>query len=1232
MKLLYVELGNLISFLCLIETETSTWRIHAVPADVHIGYAHASSTSDDHLIYFHGGLLIEPTSSSDTSVTNWLSNAVYAFNSSSFAWRMLDSSTSSAPHLYMHSLDLLLHDSSNNTLLVVFGGYAANESSATISDRLGIFETRSAKWSAGHASRLRHRQRYGHCTFVERSNTSASYLYVFAGFNGFFLGDTFRIDVSRLLRKSNKTRRSSSSSSKTQLRQFFATSSDDYADALEDNNNHTVDAMDSFGNKLPIRPLGLYAHYVQLLSLDDQTQSNNNNKMPSDSLDVACGYHVECERCQARADCEWSSLANECVDALSAPVDANDEKRRRTCSVHCATRTSCASCVTLTHEHCAWCASSGQCWPRAATRVLYPFGVECMSYTLDARQCSTTTTTTTTTPATATDARDDADGLIVLESDDESESEQATSQTNQPDEPRWHDECALRYSNCSACVRDERCGWCTSDTLLVSSADADTFVTLSSNETSTTTSMMTKRKAAAARLNTGHGVCMEGGESMASSAALAPCRLNWHFTVCPDCECNGHSKCDSSTLTAATHQKPTTNSVCSNCLNNTAGAYCDECAPGFYGEARNNGSCRRCECGSQALECDAHTGRCHCHTKGVVGARCDQCDYPRYSGRPAAPHGSCFYNLTIDYQFTFNLNKETDRHYTHINFVSHPTLRHADAAAAADDDIDFMIRCYRHTALVDVSYVPRYDKDALDKLLAAADDDDSSLPPHSPIVINYRETRDLQDQDEAEEAEDDSDTQIDDRADQQQHNRWPLSFSLIFSKMWLLGASIGSSSNNKNTSNWARRRSSSSSSNQATTNNTAARNIYSSPLFANMNDYQYYFGDTNQRQLLLDSINCTSSEYKYTFSSQELAFAMASVDAAMGATPPPLPKNPVFVVHVRHFRTPVTIQIAFSRRSKVQLVHFFVTFFGCLLSLLTIAFITWKSKQRYDRFRRQRDIVIQMEHMAKRPFAKFLLEVTSNNNNNNNSTSTHHIVNRNGDDGDVVKVAQSAQQAELEQSMAMTTSTTTKKSKFSTNFMCKSTKKRSAPSLSSDAPTRTLDNQPVNSNEARIMPLAVEPLVNNKTAVLTCLLRLPQGHLTHTPRNTSPFVLASAYVQLNATSPFVNLACNATASSRKSEPYGRSLTTRQATAPLPHLPHHPPPPPPHVPPPHSQEEAQFANSGQYVDDDQDDDDVYECRQEDDDKDDEENEDDAVDDDDDDLDDSDSSDTDTDKAN
>lgn len=86
----------------------------------------------------------------------------------------------------------------------------------------------------------------------------------------------------------------------------------------------------------------------------------------------------------------------------------------------------------------------------------------------------------------------------------------------------------------------------------------------------------------------------------------------------------------------------------------------------------------------QATHCHPETAKCYCSTKGLTGDHCEKCDGTNhYHGDPSK--GSCYYDLTIDYQFTFNLSKKEDRHFTQINFRNSPIK--------SDIDADFSILC-----------------------------------------------------------------------------------------------------------------------------------------------------------------------------------------------------------------------------------------------------------------------------------------------------------------------------------------------------------------------------------------------------------------------------------------------------------------------------------------------------------------------------------------------------------
>ncbi|XP_023034074.1 attractin-like protein 1 isoform X2 [Drosophila willistoni] len=191
------------------------------------------------------------------------------------------------------------------------------------------------------------------------------------------------------------------------------------------------------------------------------------------------------------------------------------------------------------------------------------------------------------------------------------------------------------YNSCQHCLDDPACGWCDNGS------------------------------------NTGLGKCVVGG-------ALAPyddteCALkHWFFTSCPRCNCNGHSYCNDQQHC----EQP--------CNNLTVGAHCEKCRTGYWGNAINGGECQRCECNNQGDYCHPDTGKCYCSTKGIVGDHCEKCDSQNhYHGDPM--RGSCYYELTIDYQFTFNLSKKEDRHFTQINFRNSPGKPEIDA--------DFTITC-----------------------------------------------------------------------------------------------------------------------------------------------------------------------------------------------------------------------------------------------------------------------------------------------------------------------------------------------------------------------------------------------------------------------------------------------------------------------------------------------------------------------------------------------------------
>ncbi|XP_071089503.1 attractin-like protein 1 [Haliotis cracherodii] len=309
--------------------------------------------------------------------------------------------------------------------------------------------------------------------------------------------------------------------------------------------------------------------------------------------------------------------------------------------------------------------------------------------------------------------------------------------------------------------------------------------------------------------NTGRGRCMEGGRQGPVTNAtdhtidLGQCpREQWFFTDCPKCQCNGHSTCLNES------------SSCDECKNLTTGSHCEKCQDGFFGNPKNGGECKPCECNGQADSCSPDTGACYCRTKGVTGEKCDSCDDThKYYGDPKS--GTCYYQLVTDYQFTFNLSKPDDKYYTHINFMNIPK--------ASDRDVDFTLNC-SGDALLNITFKSK------------------SIPEGRTIVY--------------------------------------------------------------------------------------------------------------QREC---------SYYRSKFEHKDYPFAGE--------------ENTTFLVYVYDFKTPFWLQISFSQFPKIDLVHFFVTFFSCFLSLLLIAAALWKIKHKYDSYRRRQQMIVEMQQMASRPFATVTVDV-----------------------------------------------------------------------------------------------------------------------------------------------------------------------------------------------------------------------------------------------------------------
>ncbi|KFD63486.1 hypothetical protein M514_06434 [Trichuris suis] len=91
---------------------------------------------------------------------------------------------------------------------------------------------------------------------------------------------------------------------------------------------------------------------------------------------------------------------------------------------------------------------------------------------------------------------------------------------------------------------------------------------------------------------------------------------------CERCDCNGNIDFD--VPNSCDHKS----GRCLKCIYNTDGYQCENCMPGFYGDARTQ-SCKKCVCNILGTDitagpCDRISGQCPC-LPNVVGLECDSC-------------------------------------------------------------------------------------------------------------------------------------------------------------------------------------------------------------------------------------------------------------------------------------------------------------------------------------------------------------------------------------------------------------------------------------------------------------------------------------------------------------------------------------------------------------------------------------------------------------------------------
>ncbi|GFS18343.1 LOW QUALITY PROTEIN: attractin-like [Elysia marginata] len=371
------------------------------------------------------------------------------------------------------------------------------------------------------------------------------------------------------------------------------------------------------------------------------------------SKETSCGVFQNCRSCQGEKECFWHE--SRCK-----------ERQPKNCAEH----KTCLDCRT--EEQCGWCSNPnetnrGSCMDvKKADSTLPPDSCEKEQWFHDQcpgakiklsdicdKPCSAYTSCANCTNAKCMWCSNPSQCIDTNSYVASFHYGQCMDWTTQKNTCKESD--CNQHKSCTECQANPKCGWCNDEA------------------------------------DTGIGRCYDGSmtgpishtsKGYSVDSSICPSE-RWYFNDCPKCQCNGHSSCFNNT------------STCKSCEHPTTGPQCQFCANGFYGVPKHGASCKACTCNDQADTCDHVTGACFCRTRGVIGMNCSSCDDKnKYTGNPKNG-GTCYYRLTTDFQYTFNLSKPEDQNYTTINFLNTPT--------SSDRDVDFTLNCSTQ-AFVNITY------------------------------------------------------------------------------------------------------------------------------------------------------------------------------------------------------------------------------------------------------------------------------------------------------------------------------------------------------------------------------------------------------------------------------------------------------------------------------------------------------------------------------------------------
>ena len=414
--------------------------------------------------------------------------------------------------------------------LLVYGGININEDISGTpfkSNQLRMYKIQENKWLENFELKQEfygkkkstpyinfpHHERYGHESFVFNNS-----IYIFAGFNGLFLNDLFKFNLNSLellnvnqffsrkkRREIFKSINEESDSSNAPSIKFKSLKFQSYLNqqsllsSQQQQLHNTFSDEDIFGNKIASKPSSpnFYDYYSANHDQSIDFIAVYDSKTHTKQLIESCSKYRNCQICHQDAKCVWNlnqcehfsvlsfSNSNSSDSLNNSILEANltNESvvyKKPTCSQMCDEFKSCSNC-TLSNSRfkneCVWCASQSKCVLGSALHILYPFG-ECFTLVNKRTECERNYVSV---------------GLNTAHFITNSMTPSINTNSNSYQQSF----CEIQHSNCSSCITDERCGWCSLDSYdLIESINiinkSEPFLFNYS-------------------LNTGYGTCMEVG-------------------------------------------------------------------------------------------------------------------------------------------------------------------------------------------------------------------------------------------------------------------------------------------------------------------------------------------------------------------------------------------------------------------------------------------------------------------------------------------------------------------------------------------------------------------------------------------------------------------------------------------------------------------------------------------------------------------------------------------------